>query len=538
MDIPVKKLARLLKPDQPLDVRASAVVMLAELGVKDAEAYSELITCLDDESELVRIPAIKAVGKLKIGKALPVLIERIKIGGPESTLAAESAAKLGAEGVKALQNLMAHVAPGLRRYIAAALTGAGAAGANASVAVLQDKDPQVAAATATAMIGRIPTMPADQKATLLKELIAVASNKKVKLTPNAEMPIVRVLASLNDASAADVLWDRTLPPHAPEVRAAALQAVGGWTQTPTKEQWRRLFACASETLFQVVAPAVMVLNRFPVSNKMLDDWVKLLHAPDMAARRMAIDKIGDRDTAEVADGLMGQIHHADRNLRDAARDRLTKLEHGRALLATALMEAKHTDEAWQLARSMAPFVNTFSAKLRDDLFKQTCLYVEANDHRVDPLWFLLKEADATGLRDKMHDQAVAKRKKKDYDTALKYLKTLVRDPAVGFPIRLELAMCGLKKSDKEIAAESRANDACLRQFEHILGQDADEALKQIEKAKWLDENDFFYLGFHFSERLGKEKAFGAAMLKFVVQASPKSKHATAAKNKLKSVAAE
>src|SRR5688572_15842349 len=99
MDIPVKKLVRLLKPDQPADVRAAAVVVLGELGVKDAEASAELVARLDDDSADVRVAAIQASGKLKVIKALPVLLERIKSGGEESSLSADAAAKLGADGV-------------------------------------------------------------------------------------------------------------------------------------------------------------------------------------------------------------------------------------------------------------------------------------------------------------------------------------------------------------------------------------------------------------------------------------------------------
>jgi hypothetical protein len=535
MDIPVKKLTRLLAPDQPPEVRAAAVLVLTELGAKDAEVSSELIARLDDESEAVRIQAIQAVGRLRVAKALPVLLDRIRVGGEEANLAADAAAKLGESGVKGLQKLMPEVAPGLRRYIAAALTGAGSAGAEAGVSVLLDKDPQVAAAAATAIIGRIPTMPADRRAALTEELITLATKRK--LPPSAELPVVRVLAALNDPDAADALWDRVLPPHPTEVRAAALQAVGGWVHAPSKDQWRKLFACAAEADFRVAAPALMVLNRLP-ADKHADDWLELLRAPDVAARRLALEKVGDRDTAEVADALMEQLAHPDRGLRDAARAKLAKLEHGRKALAAAVLKAGTADEMWQLARSVAPFVGTFPDKLRTEFFAHACRYLEADDHRSDPLLFLLREADAVGLRDRLHEQGVARRKKKDYETALKYLKLLARDPAIGFPVRLELAMCGLKLSGKDVAADARANDPSLRQFEHVLAQDPDEVLKQVSKAKWLDPEDLYYLGFHFAERFGKEKEFGAAVLKAVVKGSPRSKAAAAAKNKLKSVAAD
>ena len=536
MDIPVKKLARLLKPDHPAEVRAAAAVVFGELGVKDADASAELVLRLDDESNLVRQRAIVAVGKLKVAKALPILLERIKHGGDESSLAAEAAAKLGPEGVKGLQAIMATVAPGLRKYIAAALTGAGTAGAEAGVAVLKDKDPQVSGAAAAAIIARIPEFTADQKATLSKELAALVADKKLELPSAGELSVVKVLMALNDPTAAVPLWDWTASPHTIEVRAAALQALGGWIETPTKDQWKRLFAAAGDSEFPIVARALTVLNKLPGAEKHPVEWVKLLSAPDVAARRLALEKIGDRDTADVAEAVMAQLHHADRELRDAARAKLVRIEHGREALIAALLAAATPDEAWQIGRSLAPFVSGFSAAIRTQVFDKACDFLEHRDHRADSLLFFLREGDAAGLRDRLHDAAVAGRKKKKYDLALAFLKPLARDPAVGLPVRLELAMVGLKTSSKDVAHESRANDLCLRQFEHAVASDSAETLKQIETATWLEPEDLYYLGFHFVERFAAEKAFGVGVLKFLVKNSPKSKPAAAAKNKLKSVA--
>ncbi|MGL6076688.1 MAG: HEAT repeat domain-containing protein [Fimbriiglobus sp.] len=539
MDISAKKLARLMKADQPVEIRGSAVVVAAELAVKDPDIAAEVIERITDESDAVRIQAIKAAGKLKLTKSLPMLMERLEHGGEEAKLAAEAAAKLGSEGVKRLQEMMHQVAPGLRRYIAVALTSAGSASSEAGVAVLLDRDPQVASAAASSLASRATTMTADQKKKLVKELLTLMTDKKVKQPLNAELSILKVLTALNDSSAGDVLWDRTIPPHPTELRAAALQTVGGWiSETPTKEQFRRLFVCASDTHFSIVAPALMVLNKIPVAEKMLDDWTKLFKAPDMAARRLAMEKLGDRDTEIVADALMEQMNHPDRNLADLARKKLAKLEHGRQCLAQAVLDAKTNEEAWQLARSVSTFAASFSPKVRGAIFDQVCKFIETGDTRVDPLLFLLREADGTGLRDQLFDQAVVKRKKKDYEAALKYLRFLTRDPSSGYPIRLEAAMCGLKKSSKEIATESRMNDHCLRHFEQCLSNNASETIKQIEKAKWLDENDFFYLGFHFVEKIGMERDFGISMLKLVIKANPRAKLAANAKNKLKSCGAD
>src|SRR6266436_3184834 len=123
MDIPIKKLLRLVEIDQPTRLRLAAIQVLGEVGGKDGELADVLLRSLHDEDPALRVEAIRAVGKLRIDKALPELATRIPKGGEEAAQAALAIAGMGTRGVKALQELMHEVAPGVRRLIAAALAG-------------------------------------------------------------------------------------------------------------------------------------------------------------------------------------------------------------------------------------------------------------------------------------------------------------------------------------------------------------------------------------------------------------------------------
>jgi hypothetical protein len=122
--------------------------------------------------------------------------------------------------------------------------------------------------------------------------------------------------------------------------------------------------------------------------------------------------------------------------------------------------------------------------------------LEAGDRRADALLFLLREADAKGLRDRLEDRALTHRKKNKYSLALIYWRLLTRDPACGEGIRFEQAACGLKVSGHDLAADSRSADACLHH--------------------------------------GPEKEFGAQVLRLLIRRSPRSKPAKDAKSKLRS----
>src|SRR5439155_10788041 len=170
--------------------------------------------------------------------------------------------------------------------------------------------------------------------------------KKDPITSPTEAAVVRLLAALDDPKAAPALWDRVLPPRPPETRVAALHALARWVPAPAKDQLQRLFMCAADPDFRVAGPAFMMLKALPVSERSLSDWLALLRAPDVAVRRLAVERLGARDTSEVAEALMDQVDHPDRQLRNEALTRLLKLKHGRAALAEALLAAETPDHAW------------------------------------------------------------------------------------------------------------------------------------------------------------------------------------------------
>jgi HEAT repeat protein len=536
MQIPVEKIIRLTGEDHPSEVRSAAVTVLGELGGRDAAVNATILEALDANESAVRVRAVRAAGQLRIDRALPVLIERINHGGVEGELAAESAAKLGAKGTAALQDVIHKVVPGVRKYIAAALAGAEADGAKdaSGIAMLRERDPAVIEAAVNTLAGRIPTLEAKRKRVLADELFDLAKSKKVKLTSDAEAGVVRLATLLDDERVEPLLWERILPAMPAEVRSAAIQGLSKFVDNPSKDQRARLFQCAADPQFRVAAPAMMLLDKLPVSDKQFGEWLSLLNAPDLAARRFALNKIGDRDTADVANKLVEQLQHPDRKYRGDVLAKLANLSKGRKALARPLKEAETPEVAWDLARTVAPFAKGDPKTWGDELFTVTAKHLEAGDKRVDPLLFVLREAGATELRDRLEAKAAVFKKKEDFEKALLYYKAAHRDPAAGYSIRLGLATVGLKLSNKELDGEARARDHSLHHFADLIRQDEPATYKEVESAKWLDADDLYYLGFHFAEHAGTMGEFGGKVLKLLLKRFPKNKLAASAKNKLKS----
>ncbi|HLJ92713.1 MAG TPA: HEAT repeat domain-containing protein [Gemmataceae bacterium] len=536
LDATGKKLLQLLEPDHPLELRCCAAQVLGTIGTRDVQLATGLCQALRDPEASFRIPVMAAIGQLKIDQALPQLLALIRAGGVEAEVAAQAAARLGAKGIRALQDLMGQVPPGLRRRIASALPAGGTAGAGtATIDVLLDSDPGVVDAAVRSLLGEIASFSAAQRRALVDHVLEIVKPRKgSSLAPPSETALVRLLAALGDPRSAAAFWPRIEPPHPPELRAAALQALGALSPSVDKEKLKRLLDCACDADFRVAAPALMILKTVSVADRALDDWLVLLDAPDPAVRRFALERLADKDTPKVAEALLRQLRHPDPALRNEARARLAETKHGREALAVALRETTSVDEAWTFARAQAPFVRDYPAGLRGKLFSQACTYLEAGDRRADALLFLLREADAAALREQLEARALGLRKKKAYAAALIYWRLLTRDPACGEALRFEMAACGLKVSEHDLAVESRTADPSLQQFARLIHSHDVDPAERLKQAKWLAPEDWFYVGFHFAEGNRQEREFGAQALRLAIQRSPRSKLAKDAKSKLRS----
>ncbi len=533
-----EKLVDLLVPKQPVELRRAAALVVGEVGSNSKNLATRLLDGLCDEDREVRLNSINAISKLRIEQALPKLIERLEQGGEEAEPSAYAAAGLGAKGVRALQNRMPQVAPGLRRYIAGALAAVGASkgqagGKTAVVAMLLDSDPGVVEAAVRSISAEIPALSRAKRETLVDELIdLVKRQKKAQLPVASELAVTRLFAALVHPRSESLIWERTKPSYATQVRAAALAALGQVVKSPSKEQISQLFLYAAEEDVRIASPALLVLKALPADSRSTIRWTELLGAPDPSVRQLALEKIGNRTNDHVLEGMLGALRHSDRSFQGAVVSCLSRTSGGQKTLGEALVTAGSADEAWVLARAQTSFAKEHGSKFRQRLFKQVGLYLEANDRRADAILFLLRAIDPVALGKWLETRGMGYRKKKAYASALPYLQCLARDPACGLSSRLELAACELKLSTHELTAEGRSADATTRHFAQLWQRFGPDLVREMARMKWLNADDLYYLGFHFSENEGPVKKLGGEFLKLVVSRSPRSKTARAAKSKL------
>ncbi|MBI1832057.1 MAG: hypothetical protein HYR84_11470, partial [Planctomycetes bacterium] len=238
----------------------------------------------------------------------------------------------------------------------------------------------------------------------------------------------------------------------------------------------------------------------------------------------------------VAKALTAQMRHPDRTLRDAALQSLLSFRAGQAALLDEMLATTDLDSAWFLARALAPSAKALPTAQRTKAFAHACKHHDADDRRAAPVLFFLREIDHAWTRDQLEAKAQLLRKKKKYPEAINYYRLLAQDPACSEETRFELAATGLKESTHNLAPEDRGNDPPLHHFARLLQNPAFDLIGHVSKAKWLDAEDLFYLGFHFAEQTHRAQEFGKEVLELVVQRSAKSDVGEQAKRKLKSEA--
>ncbi len=530
-DATLTKLLHLVTDGDSTEIRRAALKVLGTVG-SGAQAIKTLLGVLTDPEEDLRVAAIESLGQLQADEALKPLEDFVLRGGPELEPSVHAASLLGARGANRMGKIMHEVSPSVRSRIAAVLAKSNTG--NALVVTAQgllDEDPKVIEATARSLATEVPAYTTPQRHALAKFLIESLGAKK---TPShSEAAMLRVLSALQEAKAEDLFWARILPPYALDVRAAALQSLGS-TEPTTEKRMQALLTCAAARDFQVVAGALMILKRVPATAKNARHWIRLLEAPDVATQRFAVEKLRGIENTQVAQAMLSQLRHPDRTLREDALKSLRGYAAGRAAVLEELLAAADVERGWFLARALAPAAKEFTTAHRTKLFEVAAKYHDADDRRAPALLFLLREIDHGWLRDQLEEKAEVLRKKKKYPASLGYYRLLAQDPGCSEETRFEMAATGLKESARDLAPENRASDPPLHHFARLLQNPAFDLIDHVGKAKWLDAEDLFYIGFHFAEQTHRAKEFGKQLLEMVVKRSPKSDFAKQAKRKLKS----
>lgn len=533
----IPKIVKLLS-DAELERRLSAAVVLGALKAKGNPVKDGLLQLLEGGGPDERRVALEALGQLQIKATLPALVERLATEqNPAVQPAAETAVVAFAEAaVPVIEKRRERAEPSEKRALDAALARLG--GRDAFGALLEGlvgSTPEASREAALRVRQHLKTVGAAERKGALAQLSKFIKRKDVQADKDALMASLKILGYLEDKRALGLLVEHLARESAdegvrmeaiialrfalgsdrdePEVAAALLDVVEGAS--------RDLSRAAIDTLqnLDLSASAIPALSRLAADAH-----------PERA--QFALDKLRLSGDAAAKKALVKVLLEAPARRAEMAAPALEGEARAVAPLLAALPDleelSEHAARVVPMMQVLASVAGSLNAAQKKKLVAAAESLVEAGTPGYESVVKVAREADPEGTSAALRELAARLRKRKKDERAAAVLGLLEKGGAATDEDRFRRAMLELKKSRKDTKPTSRAKDPALKHFQDLLDDKVDVGAL-LRKERGLEQEDRFYLGWHFIE---EGEPLGEELLDEVIKKAPRTKLARMAKNKL------
>ncbi len=275
----------------------------------------------------------------------------------------------------------------------------------------------------------------------------------------------------------------------------------------------------------VVRHTLDILSHLPPSTAMTTFWRKELAGKNVVVASFAVRQLAASDNPANNRELLDLLCNDSPDIREIASNALANHKSATSLLLDTLARETDAEVAWRLARILKSHeFELDKAKLKRFATIAARELRSGKPLREPLLYFLRNSVPKTA--DKVIREAADEHKHaKRWDKAAECLRRLSSTEAFDDETRYSLAACNLKISAKDIASNMRLEDQALRGFQVLLHGKAFPLMERLKADKMLDHTDLHYVGFHFSQAQGDDKAFGDQLLQYAASKAPKPKAA-------------
>jgi hypothetical protein len=535
MDL-TQKLVQLLEAPSPR-TRVAAAVVVGELGLKDGAVVARLMTLAADPVDALAEPAVEALGKLRAGKALPVLLATLGRSRELAEKAREAIAALGAEVLPDLRARMDEASPEVRATLSQLLPAVGGRQSfELALEGLRGQGWDAVNKVALSVRHEAKTMSVAERRVLQTQVEKFLGKKKTADDEPALRGALKVLGFLELPESVDTLLTHLGPRQPPAVRVEATQALRfPLGVEPTKKGLKALITLLSDGEATVVRAARDSLTVLPVGAQFAPELAQLCQADDGDVALWAIARLGALAGEPGAGGkLAGKTlepvaRGEDRVRAQAAAKALAVLPKGRAALVSALAGVDAEAGAQVLAEVLAPFSRELGKAEVATLLAAGCKNLgralAVARWQLEPVRAADGEAWASALR-----QAMKGLQKKDPARADAIGQLLARSGAATADDRYAIAVQQLAHHNLDPHPRARQRDTVLAELERLVAEHFKLGEALARDARVTDEARY-YVGVHLAEKPSYElKNQGATLLEAL--AKGRTKLAKAAKNKL------
>ncbi|MEI6516441.1 MAG: HEAT repeat domain-containing protein [bacterium] len=516
--------------------RHAAVIVLGELKPKEAAVVDALGKLLQDANPVLAGHILDALEAMDAAATVPHVLPLLNAESMELKLRAVAlAAGAGDRVVPEIRRRLEGAKPADRLLMADLLARIHTKAAfEVVLTLLFDPDFEFAKAVCEAVRRHMTGITPKARALLHAQLGSFIKEARVRDHERVTTSCLLLLGTIGDAGALKILLGYAAPRHSLYVRRHALiglknLAPEGSAAAAVARQIAPYLAESDEGL---VRHALDILSRVPAAGV---DWAALLESAHTPVRAFAVRRLALEDTATANSRLLRFLKHPDTDVREVAAGALSGHKSATKLLLDALEKETDPESAWSLAKILKPHSEAIDAKRFKRLAALAAADLRKGLPRHEALLYALRNANPAAADDLVLAAGLEQKKLKHWAAAIACLRRLTSSERFDDEARYALSVCNLKVSPKDITPNRRAEDHALRGLQGLLRVPAFKLAERLKKDKTLEASDLFYVGFHFAEMAGDEKALGVALLEHLAKTAPRSAEGKAAKNKLKLV---
>ena len=538
MDNTLKRVCK-LADSKDLELRCAAVRVIGELGEGGAAIFEAIRGALRTANEPLRLHALAAAERIDLLALLSDVLALLGDTGAVGRRAGEVVASLGVKALPALLPALEKADGSTRQAILGVLAGIpGARAEQALIRALAEADDAAAEGVARALSVRLGTLTGQARRDLGDAVADLLKTRK-RLAGEAVAAGLRVLGRVGDPKYRPLLLELSRPDQPPVTRREALLALSVMPAPPKGgDRLLQLFLkYLDEPDFgNVVQPALAAIQRIPTPPSLGNELERLLEQGSPAVRRVAAEKLGEVDRAARGKPLLRYFDDPDSGIQEAVSGALGKMTSAVPALLAALEKAEDAERAWRIVRILEKHGKLIQAGAARRLLQVGTARVEKDHPAARPTLYLLRKVSPRSFIQSLLQRARKLLGQKKAHAADALLALLAREDLDSAQARYDYAVVKLAVSRLDVSLGYRESDPALRELTALLREGAGKLARRLVTERALLPSHLLYAGFHFAERSGDEKAYGADVLRSVVRRFPRAPEAQVAKNKLVSEA--
>lgn len=532
----LKAIVGLLKQDNR-ELKIAAIRVLGAIDSREPSIHKALGEILPQSEDPAIIAAVfAAIETNPHEQMLRFLIEALERHGEYEDRILNAIAKIGGKAVIALKQQFDRVASASQHQLVRVLPRIRTAQAHAFWAeCCFSTDHELIRQAVHALREEIDRYDAKEKQDLFTRLVAALPDRRLRGNEASLSALIISLGILAELKAKKSLLEYLGPEHSEQIRRHALMSLARLEYVGDKhgDVIGAILPLLGEADYEgLVRHAVAVLMRIKPRREDGERLKALLKSSHPGVVAYALRALGQIDNKTNAEQVLDFLSRPEVAIRDAAAETLRLMPSAVHAILKRLDSVPDPNRASELVKILESHANRIKPdKAREMAQRMFELHAQGDEH-YQLYRTALRHLRADVLLAEVRSRAEKAHQRKDFAGVRDGLKLLDHTELLDSELLFQLTIAKLKTSRKDRSRSSRQSDYCLEHISTLLHEDPKGFKRRFLAERCLDDEDFLYVGFHFSERLNQERRFGADILRYVIKKWPRRQTAQVARQKL------